>query len=169
MKCSHYLAILFPTLHGDIHWCCYSFRAYIFAVRKASCSNHCLKVSGSFKSMNLQNSKMVSFSAAVKLSCNVTQESVYGRVFTLAVSVSVFLLQNHLLAFYADYVARLRDAVDGILVTGPPPPDDVLADESSTSASALLGEPVEEQPPLPTTAELKKALVAARMSRYGAT
>lgn len=68
-----------------------------------------------------------------------------------------------------NYVARLRDAVDGILVTGPPPPDDVLADESSTSASALLGEPVEEQPPLPTTAELKKALVAARMSRYGAT
>ncbi|XP_077548003.1 uncharacterized protein LOC144160657 [Haemaphysalis longicornis] len=72
------------------------------------------------------------------------------------------------------YVARLREAVDDILITGPPPPDDVLGgncvlpDESS-SAAALLGEPVEEQPAVPTTAELKKALVAARMSRYGST
>lgn len=98
----------------------------------------------------------------------------FGRVLTLAVGISVSLLQKHLLAFCAEYVARLREAVDDILITGPPPPDDVLAgncvlpDESS-SAAALLGEPVEEQPAVPTTAELKKALVAARMSRYGST
>lgn len=70
------------------------------------------------------------------------------------------------------YVARLQDAVDVVLSTGSLPSDNVLAggsalpSDSSTNTSALLGEPAEEEPALPTAAEVKRALVAGHRSRY---